>query len=294
MEAKAAVQDFRWYAGLVEKVVKVTDKAKLTSDAADSEEHARGFDAAEAMEVGEARCLAFLVSQRQPVEQRLFVVRSPQQRTTCLVNAAGEALLMSAASEDGCRFSIFVSHDGTPPLASKSYFGRADMPEPAFALVASDRERNDWVLEAMKCERCTALGRRRCGSGRIARMRHYSEPVGAGAAFCMDVQFPASAGDGSRAVFCDVCGDPSTCWSSELTSRRPNWNMKHKTLSLDFRGRATMASAKNFQLDTLGSDRKASDFLYGKVAEQKFVLDYCSPLSMVQAYAAALSVSHWQ
>jgi hypothetical protein len=211
------------------------------------------------------------------------------------VNDAGETLLMSRATEDGCRFDIFVSHDRAPPLASKSSFGRAPTPEPepTFALVASDRERNDWVLISLKCDRCASRGRRRCGMRHIARMKHYLEPVGAGQAFCMDVMFPMSSADGSRDVFCEQCGDGSASWSSELSSRRPKWNLKHKSLSLDFRGRATMASAKNFQLESTSALRKPL-FLYGKVAEQRFVLDYCSPLGMVQAFAAALSVSHWQ
>merc|ERR1719210_1048514 len=97
--------------------------------------------------------------------------------------------------------------------------------------------------------------------------------------------------NGSSAVFCDVCGDASAVWAAAISSRRPKWNLKHKSLSLDFRGRATAASAKNFQLE---NSARAPVLLFGKVEEQKFVLDYSSPLGMVQAYASALSVSHWQ
>lgn len=291
METKASEQDMRWYCKFTEKVGRVGDAPKQVGDVPD-EKAVRGFDAAEAMEAGEARCTALSVARPPPMEQRLVVERSPELRTSSLVNDAGETLLMSKATVDGCRFHIFVSQDGAPPLP-KSYFGRATTPpEPAFALVASDSERNEWVLIALKCDRCASRGRRRCGMRHIARMRHYLEPVGAGQAFCMDVMFPTSSEGDSREVFCDLCGDASASWSSELSSRRPKWNLKHKSLSLDFRGRATMASAKNFQLESTSAVRKPL-FLYGKVAEQKFVLDYCSPLGMVQAFAAALSVSHW-
>lgn len=244
------------------------------------------------MEAGEARCMTLLVARPPLVEERLVVVRSPEQRITSLVDAAGQTLLMSKASEDGCQFDIFVSHTGAPPLAPKSFFGRAVVPEPSFSLVASDSDRNDWVLISRKCERCASRGRRRCGMRHVTRMRHYLEPVGAGQAFCMDVLFPSSSDGASYSVFCDVCGDATAVWSAALTSRRPKWNLKHKSLSLDFRGRATMASAKNFQLESTTSRKPL--FLYGKVAEHKFVLDFCYPLGMVQAYAAALSVSHWQ
>lgn len=54
-----------------------------------------------------------------------------------------------------------------------------------------------------------------------------------------------------------------------------------------------MASAKNLQLQTMGNKPK-NTFLFGKVGEQRFVLDYSAPMGVVQAFAAAMSVSHWQ
>merc|ERR1740129_1315042 len=197
------------------------------------------------------------------------------------------------AAVDGSRFDIYVSHDGSPPLVTKSLFARAapSEPEPTFTLMASDGERNDWALISLQCERCASRGRRRCGMRHMMYTRHYLEPVGAGQAFCMDVLFPTRGESGDRAVVCQNCGDSAASWSAELTSRRPKWNTKHKSLSLDFRGRATMASAKNFQLESSAAPRTPL-LLFGKVGAQKFVLDYCSPLGMVQAYAASLSVSH--
>lgn len=282
----------RWYAKFTEKVGRVGTEPKQVGDVPDGDEQVRGFDEADAMEAGAARCMTLLVARPPIVEHRLVVVRSPEQRITSLVDAAGQTLLMSKAAEDGCHFDIFVSHTGAPPLPAKSFFTRATIPEPSFTLVSSAGDRNDWVLLSRKCERCASRGRRRCGMRHVARMQHYLEPVGAGQAFCMDVLFPVSSEGASSAVSCDVCGDASVGWSAALTSRRPKWNLKHKSLSLDFRGRATMASAKNFQLECTSSRKPL--FLYGKVAEHKFVLDYCFPLGMVQAYAAALSVSHWQ
>merc|ERR1719277_1213961 len=143
---------------------------------------------------------------------------------------------MSKAAEDGCRFDIYLSHDGSPPLVAKSLFSRTAPPEPqpTFALVASDDERNDWALISLQCERCASRGRRRCGMRHLMRTRHYLEPVGAGQAFCMDVLFPTRVASGARACFCQDCGSgdgqATAPWATELTSRRPKWNTKHKSL----------------------------------------------------------------
>ncbi|CAE7633291.1 TULP9 [Symbiodinium pilosum] len=78
-----------------------------------------------------------------------------------------------------------------------------------------------------------------------------------------------------------------------LTTRRPRWNPRQKTLTLDFHGRCSLASAKNFQLEAEG-DASRVVLLFGKVEKDRFVLDYGHPLGAVQAFAAALSASHWK
>jgi len=293
MEMKTAAVDLRmdadWYGRFTGKVGSATEcRAKHAEDAKE-----RSFDDAEAMEAGEARCSIYVVLQPPVAEQRLVVVRSNENRISTLMNAAGEVLLMSRVAEDGLRFDIYMSHDGTPPLVSRSWFARADPsePEPTFALVASNTEHNDWALISLQCDNCAAQGRRRCGARHMMRYQHYLEPVGAGQAFCMDLLCPTRRQDGSRAILCPCCGEAAAAWTKEHTSRRPKWNIKNKSLSLDFRGRATKASAKNFQLESAPG---VPLLLYGKVGDNKFVLDYCPPLGMVQAFAASLSVSHWQ
>jgi hypothetical protein len=64
-----------------------------------------------------------------------------------------------------------------------------------------------------------------------------------------------------------------------------------KALALDFRGRCTKASVKNFQLENEDGDVV---MLYGKIEDHLFVLDVKSPLSMVQAFAASLTSSQWK
>merc|ERR1712166_1482264 len=64
--------------------------------------------------------------------------------------------------------------------------------------------------------------------------------VGDGHALCMDVSLPEGHSCGG---WCKVCGDPSSA-GMEMTSRRPTWNRKIKSLCLDFHGRCSMASSK--------------------------------------------------
>ncbi|OLP76392.1 Tubby-like F-box protein 2 [Symbiodinium microadriaticum] len=73
-----------------------------------------------------------------------------------------------------------------------------------------------------------------------------------------------------------------------LSTRRPRWNPRQKTLTLDFQGRCSLASAKNFQLEAEG-DAGRVVLLFGKVEKDRFVLDHSHPLGTVQASARDLS-----
>lgn len=284
-----------WCSQLADKLSSIGSKSKQIGDELDGEEQRPGFDAIEAMEAGQVRFTSILALQPAAAEQRLVVTRSREQLVSTLQNAAGEVLLMSKAAANGNRFDIYLSRDGAPPLVSRTFFGKGapTEPEPSFTMIASDSERNQWALASLQCESCASHGRRRCGTRQVMCVRHYLEPVGAGQAFCMDVFFPAMQDRGVGCVVCGACGGADAAWTQELSSRRPKWNIKNKSLSLDFRGRAKLASAKNFQLENPSLSQKAF-LLFGKVSEDKFVLDYSSPMGMVQAFAAALSVTHWQ
>jgi len=197
---------------------------------------------------------------------------------------------------------------------------------PAFCLKAKKRSLNDWTLHSTRCEQCATRGRRNYGQRELARMRHYSEEVGVGKALCMDLCVPAPfySEQGGSAIWCPVCSGPapapqrsnsvcsglsldrrsSVCSgfsqddasSATLTSRRPRWNTKLGTLTLDFRGRVRVASSKNFQLEVPGGDRDSNNvkLLFGKVVDNQFVLDFKRPLGVVQAFAAALTTVHWK
>lgn len=292
-----STMDKSWYSKMGDKLAsaKVQEKPDASSQW-------QSWEFADDMERGAARGSYVAMfepasSTRTDNEVRLIIKKSTDGSTATLLDDDGTVHLMAKKSEDGCRFDIYPSRDGNAPLTAKPLFGKAaEAPTPAYALVASTAERKEWVLMSMTCDRCNALGMRRCGCGLHARIEQYTESVGpTGTAFCMDVQFPQMTSSGSREVVCEACGDSQKAvWCRELTSRRPKWNAKHKSLALDFRGRVTKASAKNFQLDNVASRASGKSLLLsGKVADGRYVLDYRAPLSILQAFACVVSTWHW-
>merc|ERR1719443_1205358 len=100
---------------------------------------------------------------------------------------------------------------------------------------------------------------------------------------CMEVDLPALRSNGSPGIWCERTGSTQ--------------QEKLRLLTLDFRGRCSKASSKNFQLETPGIRRgkkEDTELLFGKTDVDTFVLDYRYPLGMAQAFAIALSTKDWQ
>lgn len=84
-----------------------------------------------------------------------------------------------------------------------------------------------------------------------------------------------------------------------LKSKAPEWNQHRSCWSLDFKGRATMASIHNFQLIESSLDSSSSDaapgtdqrvvLQLGKVSKGVYILDVCWPLSAFQAFSICLT-----
>ncbi|KAF0985009.1 hypothetical protein FDP41_000048 [Naegleria fowleri] len=73
-----------------------------------------------------------------------------------------------------------------------------------------------------------------------------------------------------------------------LKNKFPVWNERLKAYVLNFNGRVTMASVKNFQLVEPNNPNKV--FLqFGKVDEDRFNIDFKYPLSALQAFSIAIS-----
>jgi len=94
--------------------------------------------------------------------------------------------------------------------------------------------------------------------------------------------------------------DTAPSISRELESARPAWNASCRAYVLNFNGRVTRPSVKNFQLvcataqddaDDSGGDASHPRVVaqFGRVDDDLFTLDFAHPLSPLTAFAACLS-----
>ncbi|CEP01335.1 unnamed protein product (mitochondrion) [Plasmodiophora brassicae] len=85
-----------------------------------------------------------------------------------------------------------------------------------------------------------------------------------------------------------------------LENKSPKWSDQVGAYVLNFNGRVTMASVKNFQLIQSGTDGSAAGatpatpegpviMQFGRVSKDNFTMDFRAPLSPLQAFAIALS-----
>uniref|UniRef100_A0A1B8XWP7 Tubby-like protein n=2 Tax=Anura TaxID=8342 RepID=A0A1B8XWP7_XENTR len=74
----------------------------------------------------------------------------------------------------------------------------------------------------------------------------------------------------------------------ELHNKTPVWNDDTQSYVLNFHGRVTQASVKNFQI-IHDNDPDYIVMQFGRVAEDVFTMDYNYPMCALQAFAIALS-----
>lgn len=80
-----------------------------------------------------------------------------------------------------------------------------------------------------------------------------------------------------------------------LRNKAPRWHEQLQCWCLNFHGRVTVASVKNFQLvaspedGTVGPQHDKVILQFGKVGKDVFTMDYCYPISAFQAFAICLS-----
>ncbi|KAM7251329.1 hypothetical protein ACFE04_023212 [Oxalis oulophora] len=82
-----------------------------------------------------------------------------------------------------------------------------------------------------------------------------------------------------------------------LKNKAPRWHEQLQCWCLNFKGRVTVASVKNFQLaaavepfHNIGEPEQDRTILqFGKIGKDIFTMDYCYPLSAFQAFAVCLS-----
>ncbi|MBA0868960.1 hypothetical protein Goshw_021128 [Gossypium schwendimanii] len=82
-----------------------------------------------------------------------------------------------------------------------------------------------------------------------------------------------------------------------LKNKAPRWHAQLQCWCLNFKGRVTVASVKNFQLvaavepseNVTITEQENVILQFGKIGKDIFTMDYCFPLSAFQAFAICLS-----
>ena len=73
-----------------------------------------------------------------------------------------------------------------------------------------------------------------------------------------------------------------------MINKPPRWNDQVGAYVLNFNGRVTMASVKNFQL-VQPDDQDAILLQFGRVGKDEFTMDFQWPMTPFQAFAITLS-----
>ncbi|GER40016.1 tubby-like protein 2 [Striga asiatica] len=78
-----------------------------------------------------------------------------------------------------------------------------------------------------------------------------------------------------------------------LRNKAPRWHEQLQCWCLNFKGRVTVASVKNFQLvaevEPAGGEQEKVILQFGKIGKDMFTMDYRYPLSAFQAFSICLS-----
>jgi len=209
----------------------------------------------------------------------MHVERSQDRLVYVLHDEKGSKILEARVTQEGVQIFAAVENLKVP----------TDVP--AFTLT-HDKNKSNWKIASRYCEHCAYRNPytscKNQGGQTLALVRHVKEEIGEGVAWVMDVDIPEIGADSHSAIWCPLCkgsGDRRV----ELSSVRPTWNDKMKSLCMNFKGRVDTASAKNFQLCL----NNKVVLVYGKKNDGTFVLDFEHPMSTVQAFTIALTTMHW-
>ena len=132
----------------------------------------------------------------------------------------------------------------------------------------------------------------------LAAVMYASNVLGSRGPRKMKVVVPKVRGDGvtriaqrpmkKREEMLSRFKDDDTSEMVVMMNKPPRWNEQVGAYVLNFNGRVTMASVKNFQLVT-PEDQEAVLLQFGRVGKDLFTMDYQHPLSPFQAFAICLS-----
>lgn len=131
----------------------------------------------------------------------------------------------------------------------------------------------------------------------IGVVQYESNVLGSRGPRRMQVGLPRVGGNGLAVVFQPSHGDDSMMNKfkkrdfKDITiayNKPPRWNDQVGAFVLNFNGRVTMASVKNFQLIT-HDDQERVLLQFGRVAKDEFTMDFQYPVTPFQAFAITLS-----
>lgn len=256
------------------------------------------LDLMESMEEGHAHELPtdFVVPLRRSSKLwRFRVLRSEDNLSCRLLTDAGDFLMYAAIRLEAHR-ADFHLYD---PNCHKELFNQE---RPAFTM-SYNGSKDTWRLVQERCSACQYLSpSRSCaahGKQQMAVIKHKQHVVGEGISNIMEVIIPGLYQDDTCVVWCPMLGmgdladaEAGNGESQTLITRKPVWNEQVQSLVLDFKGRNIVSSAKNFQL-ALRQKPQHVICQYGKLSPTNFGLDFRYPLSVIQAFGAAVSTIFW-
>ena len=74
-----------------------------------------------------------------------------------------------------------------------------------------------------------------------------------------------------------------------LETKKPRWNPKMEAWTMAFKGRAKLASKKNFQLVDVNDSDDRLLMLFGKMTKNRWCLDYAPPMNPLKCLFVALT-----
>ncbi len=113
----------------------------------------------------------------------------------------------------------------------------------------------------------------------------------------MTVVIPRMTGEGQRTDFTTISNQDGLIERFktknmdgllELHNKSPVWNEDSQSYVLNFHGRVTQASVKNFQV-IHDADPDYIILQFGRVSDDVFTMDYRYPMCAMQAFGVALS-----
>lgn len=220
------------------------------------------FDAADAMERG------LIGPTLSTEEDRLLKVPKKEQhlRVKVLKDGAehrltdedGELKLVTRRREDDS-IDIYLASQGTNGIASFKMTCDEDQHE--FRLLRLPRDGSESHVKGQE----------------VLRIIQNQEEIGKGRCIHLDV----------------TVHDVATGTFHQLGSKRPVWNKRLRSLTMDFGGRCDQASPRNFQMCPPDDDDTSLMF-FGKIGRSTFSMDYIEPLGALHAFAIAVSTQHWE